>query len=275
MDPNGLEKTAALFAEKWSLAFGEVFTSQSRNYVVAATQFSGIPAVLKIGRPHPDIERETEALRLFAGNGAVTLLKADVEGGAILTERALPGAALSNSTDDEMVISAAAQVMRRLLRPAPPTVSLPSVTRWLTFLQNEQQPFFPDLIKKSLAIILELLQSDSGSVLLHGDLNPSNIVAAERESWLAIDPKGEIGDPASEPSPWFYNIPNELLQTHGLHKVIDRRVSQFAEELGLDRWRIRAWGFVDAVLSACWMIEDHENGWDWPINCARALAVAL
>jgi streptomycin 6-kinase len=234
-----------------------------------------MPAVLKIGPPHPDIERESEALRLFAGHGAVALLIADVEAGAILTERALPGAALSNSADDEMVISTAAGVMRRLLRLAPATVSLPPMTRWATFLQNEQQPLFPDLIKRSLAIILELLQSDPGPVLLHGDLNPSNIVAAEREAWLAIDPKGEIGDPASEPSPWFYNIPHELLQAHGLHKVIDRRVSQFSEELGLDRWRIRAWGFVDAVLSACWMIEDHESGWEWPINCARALAVAL
>src|SRR5215470_923343 len=101
MDPNGLEKTAVLFAEKWSVALGEVFTSQSRNYVVAATPSSGIPAVLKIGPPHPDIERESQALRLFAGRGAVALLNADVEAGVILTERALPGAALSNSADDE------------------------------------------------------------------------------------------------------------------------------------------------------------------------------
>ena len=165
--------------------------------------------------------------------------------------------------------------MRRLHRSAPADTSLPSMTRWATFLKNERQPLFQDLIQTAGAVILELLQSDPDPVLLHGDLNPTNILAAQRESWLAIDPKGDIGDPASEPSPWFYNIPRELLQTHESKTIIDRRASQFADELELDPWRIRAWGFVDAVLSACWMIEDREGGWEWPVYCARALAVAL
>ena len=63
-------------------------------------QSNGVPAVLKIGPPRPDIERESEALRLFAGHGAVALLKEDIETGTILIERALPGSALSNPSDE-------------------------------------------------------------------------------------------------------------------------------------------------------------------------------
>src|SRR6185369_16146677 len=107
------------------------------------------------------------------------------------------------------------------------------------------QPAFPDLIDKAGAVLVDLIQSIPTLALLHGDLNPGNIVAAGREPWLAIDPKGEIGDPASEPSPWFYNISPSLLERNTHQRIVDRRLDQFSEELGFERHRIQAWGFVD------------------------------
>jgi len=111
--------------------------------------------------------------------------------------------------------------------------------------------------------------------LFHGDLNPGNVVSAEREPWLAIDPKGEIGDPAGEVGPWFYNVSPHLLSQFSLKSIFARRIDQFAAELGFDRKRIQAWAFVDAVLSACWSIEEGEESWTWQVSCANELAAHL
>jgi streptomycin 6-kinase len=250
---------------------GEPFPSQSRNYVVHATRDDGTKVVLKIGVPDPDIRREGEALRLFDGRAAVRLIDADFEIGSLLLEKAEPGRTLSEVPDDSAVISIAVNVMRRLWRPVPDETVLPRVNRWVRYLQAETQPAFQHLIDKARVVLPDLIQSSPSVVVLHGDLNPFNIVSSEREPWLAIDPKGEIGDPASEVGPWFYNFSKALLAQHSLKSIIDRRADQFADELGFDRARIRAWGFIDAVLSACWMIEDHEDGWQLPVSSAELL----
>ncbi|MDQ2687706.1 MAG: aminoglycoside/hydroxyurea antibiotic resistance kinase, partial [Armatimonadota bacterium] len=54
--------------------------------------------------------------------------------------------------------------------------------------------------------------------------------------------------------------------------VLARRIAIFAENLGLDPARIRAWGMAQAVLSAWWTVEDHGHGWESAIALAALLA---
>ncbi len=87
--------------------------------------------------------------------------------------------------------------------------------------------------------------------MLHGDLHHGNVLAAEREPWLVIDPKGVVGDPAYEPAVMLWNSHAGV----GARDAADRlaaRLDILAEMLCHDRRRMAAWGFAQAVLSACW-----------------------
>src|SRR5437867_1889670 len=51
-------------------------------------------------------------------------------------------------------------------------------------------------------------------------------------------------------------------------RITCRRLDQLADELGMNRERLRKWSFAQAVLSGWWSYEDHGRGWE------PALAVA-
>jgi len=94
------------------------------------------------------------------------------------------------------------------------------------------------------------------SVLLHGDLHQDNILSAEREPWLAVDPKGVIGEPVFETGALLRNFWPDILSIPNPKSLMARRIDQLSAELGFDRERIYDWGFSQAVLSVLWSIED-------------------
>jgi len=106
-------------------------------------------------------------------------------------------------------------------------------------------------------------------VLLHGDLHHENILAATRQPWLAIDPKGIVGEPAYEVGAL---LRNRLDAAPDLRPLQARRLDQLAEALQLDRQRLLSWSVAQAVLSAWWSYEDHGRGWEPMIAYAEVLA---
>ena len=50
----------------------------------------------------------------------------------------------------------------------------------------------------------------STGTMTHGDLHYANVLAADREPWLVIDPKPMSGDPHYEPAPLLWNRWDEL-----------------------------------------------------------------
>jgi streptomycin 6-kinase len=73
--------------------------------------------------------------------------------------------------------------------------------------------------------------------------------------WLAIDPKGVIGEVEYEIGAVLRN-PFEQPDLFLSCSTIERRLKLFASKLNLDYERALAWGFAQAVLSAIWNIED-------------------
>jgi streptomycin 6-kinase len=110
-----------------------------------------------------------------------------------------------------------------------------------------------------------LLATTRTAVLLHGDLHHANILSGTRAPWLAIDPKGVVGDPGAEVGPFLRN-PRPISA-----RALSRRLDILADELAYDRPRLRDWGIAHAVLSACWSLEDHGSGWHTAIATAEAL----
>ena len=113
-----LPSLVAEVERRWSLRVQEPLES-SCNYVARASHVDVGEVVLKLGVPGIEFVRELEALRLYAGRGAVFLLKADPTFGSMMLESARPGRVISDITSDEEATATAASVMRSLWRPAP------------------------------------------------------------------------------------------------------------------------------------------------------------
>ena len=268
-------------ADRWSLTIAPPF-GLSYNYVAPATRADGTAIVLKVGFPSRELMTELDALRLYDGRGICRLLDADRERGAMLLERITPGTPLADLDDDEQRTRIAAQVMRQLWRPAPPDHPFPSVATWAAGMQRMRArfngttgPLPAKLVEQAEALFRELLGAMGDPVLLHGDLHHWNILSAERHPWLALDPKGVVGEAEYEVGALLRNpLPWLLAQPHP-ERVLARRIDMLAEELGFDRTRLVGWGVAQAVLSAWWTIEDHGYGWEEAIACAEYLAALL
>jgi len=277
-----LPSTLGELTRRWSLTLLPAFENLSYNYVAPAIRADGKEVVLKVGVPNKELSTEIESLRLMDGSGAVQLFESDLDRGAMLLERLSPGLTLYELENDEAATTIATYVMEELWISAPEDHAFPTVSDWAKGFKRLRGsfdggtgPFPEDLVEKAERIFLELLASMSEPVLLHGDLHHWNILSAEREPWLAIDPKGVIGEPEYEVGAWLRNPFPHILKFENPKQVMARRVEQFSESLGFDRDRLKAWGFAQAVLSGWWGYEDHGDDWDSCIELSRIMAELL
>lgn len=261
----GLPDLVERCAARWSLRVGPPYDNLTYNYAAAAEGPGGARLVLKVGVPVPELLSEMEALRLFDGRGAARLVDADAEWGALLLERLEPGTRLVAlcEKDDAAATSAAADVMKRLWLPVPQAHNFPTAARWGEGLGRMRGhfgggtgPFPRRLVEEAESLFAELLASAGEPVLTHGDLHHGNVLAAARDPWLAIDPKGLVAEPAYEVGALLRNPLPQLLRWPHPVRVTERRIAQLSDELGFDRARVRGWGLAQAVLSECWTVED-------------------
>jgi len=264
--------------QEWSLRVGEPLENLSFNYIAPAVRADGSEVILKLGIPNREVATEIEALRLYDGRGCVKLLAANHNLGALLLEQIKPGTQLLDVSDDDEATRIAAQVMGQLWQPVPDDHPFPTAARWAQGLERMRKrydgstgPLPSDLVEKAEALFNELLGAMETLVLLHGDLHHENILCAERAPWLAIDPKGVVGEPAYEVGALLRNIKLQLLDRLQPSKILARRVSILKEELGFEQERMLGWGLAQAVLAAWWCLEDNLDCWKWLIYCAEQI----
>jgi len=182
-------------------------------------------------------------------------------------------------TDDAAATSAASSVMRKLWRTPHAGHAFPTVADWGEGFRRLRGrfgggtgPFPRALVEEAETLFRELLESSAEPVLLHGDLHHGNVLAAAREPWLAIDPKGLVGEPAYEVGALLRNPLPQLFDWPRPVRVAERRIAQLSEELGFDRERVRGWGLAQAVLSGWWTFEDTGAGGGAGVAVAEILA---
>jgi len=216
-------------AELWSLRLGEPYEHGHASLTLRAELPDGTPLVLKIGFPHPEAEHEAAALAHYDGRGAVRLLAHDPARNALLLERCEPGTSLLELPDEEVAFRIVAGVLRRLWRP--PAADHPFD------LLSDLAARWAELPGLDAGIVRELVASQGELVVCHQDFHRGNVLRAEREPWLAIDPKPLVGEREFDSAALMRDGPGDLT----------RRLDLLSAELALDRERMRLWGIVHAV----------------------------
>lgn len=253
-------------AARWSLTIEAPFDGDevSCAWVAPATRRDGRRVVLKLGMPHFEAEDERTGLRFWNGDPTVRLLDTDDESGAMVLERCEPGAHLRArpASEQDAVI---AGLLGRLWRTPPspnPFRPLSALTHAWADETDAQRDRWPDagLVGEGLRLLRALATDDAPAFVLATDLHAGNVLQAERESWLVIDPKPFAGDRA-------YDATQHLL--NDLTRLQDDPaggVSRFADRLEIDAARVRLWLF--ARLAA-----DPRDDWrDGALDLARRLA---
>lgn len=262
---------------RWSLELDEPFENLSYNLVLPGRMADGTEIVLKVGVPCHELLTEAAALSLFDGKGAARLFDADAPRGILLMERIAPGTPLYKLQEDSEATSTAAKLMRRLWRTPHADHSFPSLAIWFRAFERLREifdggsgPFPPELIAKAENMFTELNASSDHNVILHGDLHHANILFSTKRGWVAIDPKGIVGDRGYEVGSFMLNQLPIGTSESATMKVLTRRLSIFSDELRIGRERLARWAFCYAVLSALWDFEE-SGEWHGTIRLAQLL----
>ena len=228
--------SVAELAEEWELTLGEPYiVGAASEHVVRVELADGTPAVLKIGIPHRESEQEADALERWDGGGAVRLFRRDDARNALLLERCEPGTFLSDGADDPLGVLI--DLLPRLWKDATGFHTLADeVGHWE--LDGE-------LDSELGALARDLAETQGELVLVHQDLHGENVLAAEREPWLVIDPKPLAAEREFAVAPIVRS--GEL--GHSRRGVL-YRLDRLCSELGLDRERARLWTIVQTTA---WM----------------------
>jgi streptomycin 6-kinase len=241
----------AQIAGRWELELGEPFEPGGAcAWVAPARTAGGEQLVLKVGWLHPEATHEAAGLHFWDGNGAVRLHASELLGDcmAMLLERCEPGtmlAALPEPDQDEILCA----LLPRLWREPPAGHDFPTLRemceRWVREYEakTDRPRLDPGIERAGIELFRTLPASAGQQVLLATDLHGENVLAAQREPWLAIDPKPHVGDPAFDPLQYMINCERVVVDPAGLAR-------RHAELLGLDPERLRLWLFARCVQGA-------------------------
>jgi streptomycin 6-kinase len=227
-------------ADMWGLRVGEPYVPSGYTSLAVRVTRGGEPCVLKVSAADDEPPREAAALRAYGGGAAVTLLEAD--GDALLLERCEPGALLSSRPDDECARVVAETLVELWRAPVPDGVPPLDLDGWAETLARPSRVPYRDEALDALSWLRA-----GPSVLLHGDLHGGNVLSARRRPWLAIDPKGAVGDPAFDLA--------AVVRDRAAPGLVERRHRIVCEVTGCDPDRVRAWALVKCVEGAAWSYE--------------------
>jgi streptomycin 6-kinase len=252
----------ALLADGWRVSVDETFETETS--LIGYGRRDGESVVLKVvkDREADDVSEEWYAgdvARAFGRRGMVRVLESTP--GAALLERLEPGNSLVTMSvsgqDDEATLTIARLI--RSMAPEQVPSRCPTVRDWERgfewYMTGEDNRLDRSVVSRAHRVYSELARTQRATRLLHGDLQHSNILFDHRRRWVAIDPKGVIGEVEYEIGASLRN-PRELSSAVADRNVVERRIDRFVAELGLDRARVTAWAFAQAVLSVIWSIQD-------------------
>jgi len=261
MNQSPVETALSRAMIRWSLTKSTPVAESPRSWIFRVEQNGRNYAALKILKPFAADEegRGARLMQWYGGEGAATVF--DIHGDTIFMEwldGGTLGAPVRAGHDDEGTIALSTVVahLHRQRDGAPPEGLMPLRERFQALFDTDVRawPYTArDLYARASGIALKLFDKPAANIPLHGDLHHDNVLSSDR-GWLAIDPKGLIGDPA-------YELANIFRNPHGAQKLVadPRRIAAladaFAARLGYNRKRMLGFAAAHSALSACWDLE--------------------
>ncbi|MCX5392213.1 aminoglycoside phosphotransferase family protein [Streptomyces sp. NBC_00094] len=256
----GLPGRAEEFLGRWGLEVTGPSMYGAASLVLPVRRVAdGTRAALKMQLLDEETAGEPDGLRVWDGAGVVRLLDHDPGTGTMLLEwldAARPLSSVAETSGVREALRIVAGLLARLVAvPAPPGL------RTLGDIAAGMPAAVPEAagrlgtedaaVLRECAAAVRDVAGEPGDRLLHWDLHLDNVLAAEREPWLAIDPKPLAGDPGFELLPAlmdrFDPDPGEALW----------RFDLLAEVVG-DRRRAVAWTLGRVLQNGLWDVEDGE-----------------
>ncbi|WAU86648.1 hydroxyurea phosphotransferase [Streptomyces sp. Qhu-G9] len=264
-----LLERGGLFLERWGLRQQGAPMSGRVSVVLPVVCGDGTPAALKLQDVDEETAGEGLALRTWGGDGVVRLLDEDAETGTLLLERLDEDRPLASVPDVMEATAVLAELLARISAvPAP--AGLRRLDGVVAGMFDRLPPVLNSLAAEGdrrlladCAAAVREVADEPGDRLLHWDLHFENVLAAEREPWLVIDPKPLAGDPCFELLPALWNRFDEGRVT--------RRFDLMTETLGVDRDRARAWTLGRVLQNSLWNVEEGGAPDEEQVAVARLL----
>ncbi|MDA8518833.1 aminoglycoside phosphotransferase family protein [Citrobacter sp. Igbk 16] len=221
----------------------------------------GRKAMLKL--TDDEIERTGGELMVWwNGSGAAQVIAHDH--GATLLVRATGAdslSAMSRTGEDAQACRILCNTARQLHRPAnASTPVLTPLRHWFRHLAPAAK-IYGGVMTRCAEIANELFSSPQDEVVLHGDLHHGNVLDFGPAGWLAIDPKGLLGERGFDYANIFTNPdladPRVAIATDP--NIFKQRVQLVSEIAGIERQRLLMWIAAWCGLSSAWFLEDGEN----------------
>jgi len=244
-------------AAAWNVTIEE--TRETPTSLLGFGVRAGRRVVLKITKQAGDESHSGVVLKAFAGDSAVRVYESET--GAVLLERLHPGEELVNvvkrGSDDEAT-KILAQVIRKLAHHQAPDVC-PTVADWGRgfdgYLASGDRQVPLDMVHEARDLYEDLTSTQGPAMLLHGDLQHYNVLFDNERGWVAIDPKGVVGELEYEVGALLRN-PVEHPELFANVATVNRRLEILTTLLPLNYSRALRWSYAQAILSEIWGVED-------------------
>jgi len=263
----GLPQQITELSSRWSLAVGEPFQPGGQTAWVAPARSADFgDVVLKVGWRHMEGEDEAAGLREWRGKGAVRVFadeRLSDTTSALLLERCRPGITLAQRSEEEQDVVIAGLLLRLWRIPSDEQTFRPlqeMCDHWAEGFERKRAEgrsggidpeIDPGIAREGVTLFRTLPSSAPAERLLCTDLHAENVLAAEREPWLVIDPKPFVGDPTYDALQHHLNCQDRLVADPGA------LAARMAGLLGLDLERLLLWLFAYCVVQSVdfpWML---------------------
>ena len=246
-----LEKYSSL----WQLSNIEQIDYYSVNCIFACTSVKYGACILKVSQCAKNMASEYNALKDFSGSAICKVYQANIDDGVMLIEQITPGTQLRNETDLDTRLDVFCGIFSNLHTIPSDMTKYQTYMDWVSHVAEYMRSpadfnDFSEKMTKAESICRVLWQKYPAQMLLHGDLHHDNIILGE-QSYLAIDPKGVVGNP-------IFDIPRFMLNEDDMDKngKFDYIVRTLSKNLGISEQDIRSLYYIETCMENCWNIEN-------------------
>ena len=249
-----LPKLLSTLAERWRIELGPPIPRGSVSVVIRCRLHDGRHGVLKVSPDRARLAGEAAALESWTTPHTPAVLALDERLGALLIEAIEPGTPLDDSAAYPSLESVA-ELLTCLHRDGVPDPSFPPLERRVAYLFDSSTKLYaahpelaervpPALYERGRRLALRLAADASPTLLLHGDLTPSNILdGGEQRGLVAIDPAPCLGDAAFDAVDLVFWQADEI-------ETIETRSEELAAAMGASPKRLLAWCTAFAAMTA-------------------------